>query len=123
MTSLGDKGEGHRETTALLGNEDEGSVQTQTKVLNQGSWTQVSCPCCVSEQVEPLVLIQLSDNIQPVTKRWLISLIEVSERDGGERSGQIGSAADQKSSIFVVFCSSSVLLSNISLLVESLVTK
>eukprot|EP00063_Salmo_salar_P005019 XP_013979854.1 PREDICTED: anoctamin-10-like isoform X2 [Salmo salar] len=83
MTSLGDKGEGHRETTALLGNEDEGSVQTQTKVLNQGSWTQVSCPCCVSEQVEPLVLIQLSDNIQPVTKRWLISLIEVSERDGG----------------------------------------
>lgn len=97
MTSLGDKGEGHRETTALLGNEDEGSVQTQTKVLNQGSWTQVSCPCCVSEQVEPLVLIQLSDNIQPVTKRWLISLIEVSERDGGERSGQIGSAADQTS--------------------------
>ncbi|XP_055796384.1 anoctamin-10-like [Salvelinus fontinalis] len=83
MTSLGDKGEGYRETTALLGNEDEGSVQTQTKVLNQGSWTQVSCPCCVSEQVEPLVLIQLSDNIQPVTKRWLISLIEMSERDGG----------------------------------------
>ncbi|KAK6320335.1 anoctamin-10 [Coregonus clupeaformis] len=83
MTSLGDKGEGHWETTALLGDEDEGSVQTQTKVLNQGSWTQVSCPCCVSEQVEPLVLIQLSDNIQPVTKRWLISLIGVSERDGG----------------------------------------
>uniref|UniRef100_A0A8C8HXL1 Anoctamin n=1 Tax=Oncorhynchus tshawytscha TaxID=74940 RepID=A0A8C8HXL1_ONCTS len=54
-----------------------------TKVLSQGCWTQVSCPCCVSKQVEPLVLIQLSDSIQPVTKRWLISLIEASKRHGG----------------------------------------
>ncbi|XP_041693166.1 anoctamin-10 isoform X2 [Coregonus clupeaformis] len=67
MTSLGDKG----------------SVQTQTKVLSQGCWTQVSCPCCVSEQVEPLVYIKLSNNIEPVTKRWLISLIEASKRHGG----------------------------------------
>ncbi|CAB1323335.1 unnamed protein product [Coregonus sp. 'balchen'] len=70
MTSLGDKG----------------SVQTQTKVLSQGCWTQVSCLCCVSERVEPLVLIQLSHNVQPVTKRWLISLIEASKRHGGERA-------------------------------------
>ncbi|XP_010882344.2 anoctamin-10 [Esox lucius] len=65
MTSLGDKD----------------SVQTEN--LFQGSWTQVSCPCCVSDRVEPLVLIRLSDKVQPITKKWLISLIEASQRHGG----------------------------------------
>ncbi|KAL0968244.1 hypothetical protein UPYG_G00264250 [Umbra pygmaea] len=55
----------------------------QTQNLFQGSWTKVSCPCCVSDQVEPLVLIRLSEKVQPITKRWLISLIETSERHGG----------------------------------------
>ncbi|KAJ7997799.1 hypothetical protein DPEC_G00215870 [Dallia pectoralis] len=60
---------------------DKGSVPTQN--LFQGSWTQVSCPCCMSDRVEPLVVIRLSDKVQPVTKSWLISLIEGSQRHGG----------------------------------------
>lgn len=76
----------HRDVMMSLG---DSSVQIQTKVLPQDSWTKVSCPCCVSKQVESLVLIQLSDNVQPVTKRWLISLIEASKRHGGKRSYRV----------------------------------
>ncbi|KAJ7997800.1 hypothetical protein DPEC_G00215880 [Dallia pectoralis] len=60
---------------------DKGCVPTHN--LFQGSWTQVSCPCCMSDRVEPLVVIRLSDKVQPVTKSWLISLIEASKRHGG----------------------------------------
>ena len=40
-----------------------------------------------AEQLVSLTGTTTSNNVQPVTKRWLISLIEASERDGGERSG------------------------------------
>uniref|UniRef100_A0A667YBR8 Anoctamin n=1 Tax=Myripristis murdjan TaxID=586833 RepID=A0A667YBR8_9TELE len=46
-------------------------------------WTKVSCPCCVSERVEPLVLVQLGDQVRPETKKWLIRLIGAPVKDGG----------------------------------------
>ncbi|XP_049578606.1 anoctamin-10 isoform X1 [Syngnathus scovelli] len=46
-------------------------------------WTKVSCPCCVSEWVEPLVLVKLGENVRPETKRWLIKLIGTPQKDGG----------------------------------------
>ncbi|KAM6973471.1 anoctamin-10 [Aplochiton taeniatus] len=47
------------------------------------SWTQVSCPCCVSERIDPLVLIQLGEQVQVSTKKWLIKLLGAAQRDGG----------------------------------------
>ncbi|XP_034033119.1 anoctamin-10 [Thalassophryne amazonica] len=55
--------------------------------LNVGSigqgWTKVNCPCCVSKQVEPLVLVKLGEWVRPETKRWLMRLIGASQKDGG----------------------------------------
>ena len=49
-------------------------------------WTKVSCPCCVSEQVEPLVVVKLGEKVRPETKRWLIRLIGAPQKDGGKGS-------------------------------------
>ncbi|XP_061631223.1 anoctamin-10 [Phyllopteryx taeniolatus] len=46
-------------------------------------WTKVSCPCCVSERVEPLVLVKLGEKVRPETKRWLLKLIGTPQKDGG----------------------------------------
>ncbi|XP_056272066.1 anoctamin-10 isoform X2 [Pseudoliparis swirei] len=46
-------------------------------------WTKVSCPCCVSERVEPLVLVKLGEKVRPETKRWLIRVIGTPQKDGG----------------------------------------
>uniref|UniRef100_H3CQS8 Anoctamin n=1 Tax=Tetraodon nigroviridis TaxID=99883 RepID=H3CQS8_TETNG len=46
-------------------------------------WTKVSCPCCVSEDIEPLVLVKLGQKVGPETKRWLIRLIGAPQKDGG----------------------------------------
>lgn len=52
-------------------------------------WTKVSCACCVSEQIEPLVLVKLGPNVGPETKRWLIRLIGAPQKDGGEIFGLV----------------------------------
>lgn len=49
-------------------------------------WTKVTCPCCVSEHVEPLVLVKLGLKVRPETKRWLIKLIGLPQKDGGKGS-------------------------------------
>lgn len=46
-------------------------------------WTKVSCPCCVSQNVEPMVFVKLGEQVRPETKRWLIRLIGASQKDGG----------------------------------------
>lgn len=61
-----------------------GKVLTKLSGTTVGpGWTKVSCPCCVSEQVEPLVLVKLGEKVLPETKRWLIRLIGASQKDGG----------------------------------------
>lgn len=61
------------------------------KVLGKASaaaigpgWTKVSCPCCESERVEPLVMVKLGEKVRPETKRWLIKLIGAPQKEGGE---------------------------------------
>lgn len=56
---------------------------TATAATGPG-WTKVSCPCCVSERVEPLVLVKLGEKVRPETKRWLIKLIGTPQKEGGE---------------------------------------
>uniref|UniRef100_A0A673AAQ3 Anoctamin n=1 Tax=Sphaeramia orbicularis TaxID=375764 RepID=A0A673AAQ3_9TELE len=54
-------------------------IQKQT----QKGWTKVSCPCCVSDRVDPLVLVRLGQKVRPETKRWIIKLIGSPQKDGG----------------------------------------
>ncbi|XP_030643324.1 anoctamin-10 [Chanos chanos] len=72
----------HRDNMESFKEEKQG-LSAQVWPTGPGSWTQVSCPCCMSSQVEPLVLIQLSEEIQPVTKKWIMSRIAAVEKDGG----------------------------------------
>lgn len=55
----------------------------------QQGWTKVSCACCMSEQIEPLVLVKLGQKVGPETKRWLIRLIGASQKNGGEIFGLV----------------------------------
>ncbi|XP_015457875.3 anoctamin-10 [Astyanax mexicanus] len=53
------------------------------EVMGPESWSKVSCPCCISAQVEPLVLIQLAEDVQPNTKQWIMSMISAPQESGG----------------------------------------
>ncbi|KAI7812133.1 hypothetical protein IRJ41_022410, partial [Triplophysa rosa] len=55
------------------------------KSSGPNSWSRVSCPCCISSQIEPLVLIQLSENVQPITKQWIMSVISAPVKTGGSQ--------------------------------------
>lgn len=72
--------------TAQLLEDKTPAEKTPTKLsaatLGPG-WTKVSCPCCVSEGVEPLVLVKLGEKVRPETKRWIIRLIGAPQKDGG----------------------------------------
>ncbi|XP_041651379.1 anoctamin-10 isoform X2 [Cheilinus undulatus] len=60
------------------------TVMSEPSASSVGSgWTKVSCPCCVTEKVEPLVLVKLGERVRPETKRWLIRLIGAPQKDGG----------------------------------------
>lgn len=58
-------------------------TKADTASRSQG-WTKVRCACCVSERIEPLVLVKLGEKVGPETKRWLIRLIGAPQKDGGK---------------------------------------
>lgn len=63
---------------------DKAPQLTKFSSVSSGlGWTKVSCPCCVKERVEPLVLVKLGGKVCPDSKRWLIKLIESPQKDGG----------------------------------------
>lgn len=66
-------------------------------------WTKVTCPCCVAERVEPLVLVKLGPKVRPETKRWLIRLIGAPQEDGGKGSNNSDWAAGMDAKVHV-FC-------------------
>lgn len=72
-----------------------GKVQSKLSAAASSSsssgsgWTKVSCPCCVSDRVEPLVLLKLGPKVGPETKRWVIKLIGAPQKDGGEFSAAL----------------------------------
>ncbi|KAG7229825.1 hypothetical protein INR49_012474 [Caranx melampygus] len=62
-----------------LGEKDLGKLSA---IASGSGWTKVSCPCCVSDRVEPLILVKLGEKVRPETKRWLIKLIGAPLKDG-----------------------------------------
>ncbi|KTG31274.1 hypothetical protein cypCar_00022865 [Cyprinus carpio] len=63
--------------------EPQEGFSTLSKVTGPSSWSRVSCPCCISSHIEPLVLIQLAENVQPITKQWIMSMISAPVKAGG----------------------------------------
>lgn len=63
-----------------------GKLSATTTTTTGPGWTKVTCPCCVEERVEPLVLVKLGPKMRPETKRWLIKLIGAPQKDGGKGS-------------------------------------
>ncbi|XP_062856918.1 anoctamin-10 isoform X2 [Trichomycterus rosablanca] len=57
--------------------------EQQPDSMSPESWSKVSCPCCASTQIEPLVLIQLSESIQANTKQWIMNIISAPQKSGG----------------------------------------
>lgn len=53
------------------------------KSSGPNSWSRVTCPCCISSHIEPLVLIQLAENVQHITKQWIMSTISAPGTNGG----------------------------------------
>ncbi|XP_041123974.1 anoctamin-10 isoform X2 [Polyodon spathula] len=41
-----------------------------------GSWTKVTCKCCFTDTVRPLLVIELNKDVQLETKQWIISKVE-----------------------------------------------
>ncbi|KAK1163449.1 anoctamin-10-like [Acipenser oxyrinchus oxyrinchus] len=44
--------------------------------IASGSWTKVTCKCCFTDAVRPLLVIELNKDVQLETKEWIISKIE-----------------------------------------------
>lgn len=86
MSEAGDESGGSSKPAQRPGDTaPAGKVPAKLSAAAIGSgWTKVSCPCCVSERVEPLVLVKLREDVCPETKRWLIRLIGAPQKDGGE---------------------------------------
>uniref|UniRef100_A0A3B4A6S4 Anoctamin n=1 Tax=Periophthalmus magnuspinnatus TaxID=409849 RepID=A0A3B4A6S4_9GOBI len=59
------------------------SAKLLTASASGPGWTKVSCPCCMSHRVDPLVLVKLGKKVRPETKRWLLKLIGTLQKDGG----------------------------------------
>ncbi|XP_071779847.2 anoctamin-10 [Centroberyx gerrardi] len=84
MSTVGGDGGDDGGDTAQKMKTPEGKVLGRLSDSGIGpGWTKVSCPCCVSEQVEPLVLVQLGEQVRPETKKWLVKLIGAPVKDGG----------------------------------------
>ncbi|KAK9517167.1 hypothetical protein VZT92_025055 [Zoarces viviparus] len=80
----GDEGGGSSSETAEQPEAKTPAALSKLSATNVGpDWTKVSCPCCVSERVEPLVLVKLGEKVRPETKRWLIRVIGAPQKDGG----------------------------------------
>ncbi|XP_041077616.1 anoctamin-10-like isoform X2 [Polyodon spathula] len=44
--------------------------------IASGSWTKVTCKCCFTDKVRPLLVIELNKEVRLETKQWIISKIE-----------------------------------------------
>ncbi|XP_043937167.1 anoctamin-10-like isoform X2 [Protopterus annectens] len=59
----------------------DGIQKTGSPVV--GSWTPVICNCCNVQTIQPLIALELTENICLETKRWLMSKIEGMKKHGG----------------------------------------
>ncbi|XP_034540689.1 anoctamin-10 [Notolabrus celidotus] len=90
---------GRGETAQCPEDKMETVSKVSTTTVGPG-WTKVSCPCCVSEKVEPMVLVKLGEKVRPETKRWLIRLIGTPQKDGG--AGLLGHPGEDADSDIIM---------------------
>lgn len=69
--------------------QQQDTLSSVAEAMAPESWSKVSCPCCVSSEVEPLVLIQLAENVEPSTKQWIMAMISAPHKAGGEKRLQL----------------------------------
>ncbi|XP_029991547.1 anoctamin-10-like isoform X1 [Sphaeramia orbicularis] len=85
--AVGDAGGGSTGADLAPGSTEPSNPKGRTKLSSASwagpGWTKVSCPCCVSDRVDPLVLVRLGQKVRPETKRWIIKLIGSPQKDGG----------------------------------------
>uniref|UniRef100_UPI00398ED280 anoctamin-10 n=1 Tax=Pristiophorus japonicus TaxID=55135 RepID=UPI00398ED280 len=74
-----------------------------------GSWTRPTCKCCVSSAVQPLVALELIENINMETKRWLMSRIQAEKIVGGAAL-MVHPGEDDDGNMLLVSASQHVLL-------------
>ncbi|KAK3536185.1 hypothetical protein QTP70_034976 [Hemibagrus guttatus] len=63
--------------------QQQDSVSSLAEAISPESWSKVSCPCCVSSEIEPLVLIQVAENVESNTKQWIMAMISAPNNAGG----------------------------------------
>ncbi|MGH0130772.1 UNVERIFIED_CONTAM: hypothetical protein FKN15_066301 [Acipenser sinensis] len=54
--------------------------------IASGSWTKVTCKCCFTDAVRPLLVIELNKEVRLETKQWIISKIEAPSNKQGKRT-------------------------------------
>ncbi|KAM9470538.1 anoctamin-10 isoform 1-T2 [Clarias gariepinus] len=63
--------------------QQQDTVSSVAATVSPESWSKVSCPCCVTSEIEPLVLIQLAETVDSSTKQWIMAMISASHKAGG----------------------------------------
>ncbi|XP_072374530.1 anoctamin-10 isoform X1 [Scyliorhinus torazame] len=74
-----------------------------------GSWTRPTCKCCISRAVEPLVALELIENINIETKQWLMDRIQTEKIVGGAEL-MVHPGEDDEGNMLLVSASQHVLL-------------
>ncbi|XP_067906029.1 anoctamin-10 [Heterodontus francisci] len=74
-----------------------------------GSWTRATCKCCTSSAVQPLVALELIENINMETKQWLMSRIQAEKTVGGAEL-MVHPGEDDDGNMLLVSASQHVLL-------------
>ncbi|KAK2838466.1 hypothetical protein Q7C36_013280 [Tachysurus vachellii] len=77
------KAASHKNVRMTSPKQQQDSVSSLAEAISPESWSKVGCPCCVSPEVEPLVLIQLAENTESNTKQWIMSMISAHNTAGG----------------------------------------
>ncbi|XP_067853542.1 anoctamin-10 [Heptranchias perlo] len=74
-----------------------------------GSWTRPTCKCCATSAVQPLVALELIENINMETKQWLMSRIQAEKIVGGAEL-MVHPGEDDDGNMLLVSASQHVLL-------------
>ncbi|XP_043563105.1 anoctamin-10 isoform X1 [Chiloscyllium plagiosum] len=74
-----------------------------------GSWTRPTCKCCISKAVQPLVALELIEDINMETKRWLMTRIQAEKIVGGAEL-MVHPGEDDDGNMLLVSASQHVLL-------------
>ncbi|XP_059848638.1 anoctamin-10 isoform X1 [Hypanus sabinus] len=74
-----------------------------------GSWTRPTCKCCLSRTVQPLVALEMNEDVNMETKRWLMTRIQAEKAAGGAEL-MVHPGEDDDGHMLIVSASRHVLL-------------